>query len=139
MLAVARSRSWSAAFELQNGFPVLAKSLCLERANVAVAPEYLPRPTRSAQTCKNQKHTTVGIPASSPIAVLIYLSNAYVSQSGRDGQFSLRYGRMCRHLYLELSWRRLQTIATTRHLLICADREPHNFSGQRRDEVIFAV
>jgi hypothetical protein len=35
-----------------------------------------------------KKHTTTGVPALSPTAVLISRSQAYVWQSGRDAQFS---------------------------------------------------
>ena len=43
-----------------------------------------------------QKHTTGGIPRWSPTLVLVARFSAYVWQSGRDAQFSLTYGRMCR-------------------------------------------
>ena len=45
---------------------------------------------------KMQKHTTGGIPRWSPTLVLVARFSAYVWQSGRDAQFSLTYGRMCR-------------------------------------------
>ena len=41
-----------------------------------------------------KKHTTIGIRWWSPTQLLIYRSQAYVWQSGRDAQFSLVYGRM---------------------------------------------
>jgi hypothetical protein len=40
-----------------------------------------------------KKHTTVGIRWWSPTQLLIHRSQAYVWQSGRDAQFSLRSGR----------------------------------------------
>ena len=43
-----------------------------------------------------QKHTTGGIPRWSPTLVLVARFSAYVWQSGRDAQFSLTYGRMCK-------------------------------------------
>jgi hypothetical protein len=43
---------------------------------------------------KRQKHTTVGIRWWSPTQLLIYRSEAYVWQSGRDAHFSSVYGRM---------------------------------------------
>ena len=45
---------------------------------------------------KRQKHTTGGIPRWSPTLVLVARFSAYVWQSGRDAQFSLTYGRMCK-------------------------------------------
>jgi hypothetical protein len=47
---------------------------------------------------KRQKHTTGGIPRWSPTLVLVARFSAYVWQSGRDAQFSLTYGRMCKNL-----------------------------------------
>jgi hypothetical protein len=43
---------------------------------------------------KGKKHTTVGIRWWSPTQLLIYRSEAYVWQSGRDAHFSSVYGRM---------------------------------------------
>ena len=43
-----------------------------------------------------KKHTTVGIRWWSPTQLLIYRSEAYVWQSGRDAHFSSVYGRMRR-------------------------------------------
>ena len=45
------------------------------------------------QKCKKE-HTTAGIRWWSPTQLLIYRSEAYVWQSGRDAQFSSVYGRM---------------------------------------------
>jgi hypothetical protein len=45
---------------------------------------------------QEQKHTTGGIPRWSPTLVLVARFSAYVWQSGRDAQFSLTYGRMCK-------------------------------------------
>ena len=39
-------------------------------------------------------HTTPGIPRSSPTRVLVWLSLAYLWESGRDPEFSSGYGRM---------------------------------------------
>ena len=44
---------------------------------------------------QKQKHTTVGIRWWSPTQLLVYRSEAYIWQSGRDAQFSSVYGRMC--------------------------------------------
>ena len=52
---------------------------------------------------KKQKHTTGGIPRWSPTLVLVARFSAYVWQSGRDAQFSLTYGRMCKHIISALS------------------------------------
>ena len=52
---------------------------------------------------KNQKHTARGIPTWSPTVVLISRSVACVCQSGRDGQFSTAYGRMCWDVELDTS------------------------------------
>jgi hypothetical protein len=45
---------------------------------------------------QKKKHTTGGIPRWSPTLVLVARFSAYVWQSGRDAQFSLTYGRMCK-------------------------------------------
>ena len=45
----------------------------------------------------SKKHTTGGIPRWSPTLVLVARFSAYVWQSGRDAQFSLTYGRMCKY------------------------------------------
>jgi hypothetical protein len=47
---------------------------------------------------KSEVHTTGWIPRWSPTLVLVARFSAYVWQSGRDAQFSLTYGRMCRYL-----------------------------------------
>ena len=43
---------------------------------------------------KKKIHTTPGIPRSSPTRVLVWLSLAYLWESGRDPEFSSGYGRM---------------------------------------------
>jgi hypothetical protein len=49
-----------------------------------------------ASAFAKEKHTTGGIPRWSPTLVLVARFSAYVWQSGRDAQFSLTYGRMCK-------------------------------------------
>ena len=42
-----------------------------------------------------KKHTTPGIRWSSPTQLLVWLSLAYLWESGRDPELSSGYGRMC--------------------------------------------
>ena len=51
---------------------------------------------------KRRIHTTAGIRWWSPTQLLIYRSEAYVWQSGRDAQCSSVYGRMWQSM--KLSW-----------------------------------
>ena len=71
----------------------------VEGALVAIATEHLRKPAmnrpRSRDTTKNdKKHTTPGIPRSSPTLVLIWRFPACLWESGRDPEFSGSYGRM---------------------------------------------
>jgi hypothetical protein len=49
---------------------------------------------RTFEKKQNQGYTTVGIRWWSPTQLLIYRSEGYVWQSGRDAQFSSVYGRI---------------------------------------------
>ncbi|KAH8591751.1 hypothetical protein B0O99DRAFT_718684, partial [Bisporella sp. PMI_857] len=65
------------------------------------------------QKVKIKKHTTVGIRWWSPTQLLVYRSEAYVWQSGRDAQFSSVCGRMYLNdyqfnCYSQLNWKYLK-------------------------------
>ncbi|UQC90960.1 uncharacterized protein CLUP02_16492 [Colletotrichum lupini] len=71
------------------------------RDNFLMKPEGLGRMPRKNRS-KRQKHTTPGIRWSSPTQLLIRPSLAYLWESGRDPEFSNRYGRMCQSAHAKL-------------------------------------